>query len=254
MTDNRTNRMIAEEFLAGIKPDGAPLDIELGITEGDLVALHGTRRVLDTHGNPVTWRETHLCKITKCLVEEHWPHVPTERAAALMSSARPRFEPMPVSSKARFIATMVGALTRVMPAAKGGLDPTRTLVANYVERFKNQQKFQVFPKYFHRDFRHHFDFPGQPSTTASFVNVGVNLLAGFPDVHVELIHLMAEGDLVVEHNLVSATHNGRWSNVEATGRAVTWNEAPIYRIKDGRIVENWPAVNFERLYEHIQTP
>lgn len=120
-----------------------------------------------------------------------------------------------------------------------------------MQTFKNQQKFQVFPRLFSHNFRHHFGFEGQPDTSASFINVGVNPLDGFADVHVEVIHLIANDSYVVEHNTVTATHRGEWAEIEATGRAVTWSEAHIYRIENGRIAENWPAVDFDDLFLQI---
>jgi predicted ester cyclase len=253
-----TKRNISEEFLSDYNKEGRQFVSELVITEGDLVVAHGSVHAANLSGDPVSWRETHIYRIADGTVKDHWPHVPHERAHALMTGTSSPLHPIPVSAKAKFIARAVGVLSRIIPATQvrsvSPVESNRALVASYVEQFKNQQKFQVFPKYFSHDFRHHFDFPNQTDTTASFVNVGVNLLAGFPDVRVELIHLIAEGDLVVEHNRVTATHRGTWANVEVTGRPVTWNEAHIYRVEKNRIVENWPAVNFDNLLLQITAP
>jgi predicted ester cyclase len=244
-----------QSYVEGLAP-GQPFLTELTITEGTLAVLHGHRTATDVQGKAVSWRETHICDLHDGIVTQHWSHAPNERVDALLAGKRPPLAPIPVSFKARFIAQAVGVLARTTrPANINTEQPTdrnRELVRRYVEEFKNQQKFQVFPKYFSQGFRHHFDFDGQTDTASSFVNVGVNLLAGFPDVHVELLHLIAQDDLVVEHNIVTATHTGTWAGQRATGRAVTWNEAHIYRVNDGRIVENWPAVNFDNLLLQIQ--
>jgi predicted ester cyclase len=246
----------AQSYVDGLARDGQQFVTELAINEGNLAVVHGHRNTVDIQGIPVSWRETHVCQVDDGIVTQHWPHTPEERAQALTARTSPPLTPIPVSFKARFIAQAVGFLARVSRPANIKLerpvDTNRELVRRYVEEFKNQQKFQVFPKYFSHQFRHHFDFDGQPDTAASFVNVGVNLLAGFPDVHVELLHLIAQDDLVVEHNIVTATHKGVWAGRIATGRAVSWNEAHIYRVKDRRIVENWPAVNFDNLLLQIQ--
>jgi predicted ester cyclase len=229
---------------------------ELAINEANLAVIHGHRSATNAQGVAVSWRETHICQLAEDIVTQHWSHTPNERAEALLAGKRPPLTPIPVSGKARFIAQAVGVLARVTRPANihSNLpaEGNRELVRRYIEEFKNQQKFQVFPRYFSHRFRHHFDFDGQPDTASSFVNVGVNLLDGFPDVHVELLHLIADDDLVVEHNTVTATHTGTWAGQHATGRAVTWSEAHIYRVKDRRIVENWPAVNFDNLLLQIQ--
>lgn len=243
-------------LVLGPTDNGRRFVTEVTITEGAIIAVHGRRHAVAVDGTPVSWRETHIFELNNGDVTRHWPHVPTEAAAALVAGTNPPLSPIPVTLKARVIARAVGVLARVLrpmpPHHDSPADANRELVGRYVEQFKNQQKFQVFPKFFGHTFRHHFDFGGQPDSAASFVNVGVNLLAGFPDVHVELIHLIAEGDLVVEHNVVTATHRGTWAGQPATGRSVTWNEAHIYRVNNGRIVENWPAVNFDHLLLQIQ--
>ena len=86
----------------------------------------------------------------------------------------------------------------------------------------------------------------------TFISVGQNFLAAFPDVQVEVQDLLVDGAYVVERNQVSATHKGAFAGIKATGRAVNWTETHIYRLKDGKIVENWPLVNFERILAQIR--
>ena len=171
------------------------------------------------------------------------------------ANTAPPFEPPPVRMKSRMIARAVATISRLLPppntSDETSTESNRRLVARYVEEFKNQQRFHVFPVLFSHDFRHHFEFAGQPDTAASFVNVGVNLLDAFPDVHVEILHLLVEGDLVVEHNLVTAHHSNPWAGYEATGKRVEWNEVHFYRIAGGRIVENWPYVDFNTLADQL---
>ena len=64
--------------------------------------------------------------------------------------------------------------------------------------------------------------------------------ASFPDVHMEVVELIAEGDTVVGRFTCSGTHLGEWLGYAPTGRrfeAVA--EVSIYRFRDGRIVESW---------------
>jgi predicted ester cyclase len=243
-------RTIAQSFIHEIhNQEGQQFVPEITVAEGDIVTMRGVVHALSQSQRSVQWSQTHICRVVHGLVKEHWQHKPTEKVGALLNDSEAPFKPISVSLKAKFIVATVNALARVVPPAQfvdGDLqERNRALILSYVERFKNQQQFQVFPKYFSHRFRHHFDFAGQTNTAESFINVGVNLLAGFPDVRVTLLHVIAEGDLVVEHNSVRATHKGSWAGHAATGRTVSWNEVHIYRIADGRIVENWPSVQFD---------
>src|SRR5690242_18106422 len=62
----------------------------------------------------------------------------------------------------------------------------------------------------------------------------------FPDVHMEIVDLIAEGDTVVGRFTCSATHRGDWLGHAPTGRRFeAVDEVGIYRLRDGQIVESW---------------
>jgi predicted ester cyclase len=64
--------------------------------------------------------------------------------------------------------------------------------------------------------------------------------ASFPDVHMEIVELIAEGDKVVGRFTCSATHLGAWLGQAATGRRFERvDEVWIFRFRDGRIVHAW---------------
>jgi predicted ester cyclase len=62
----------------------------------------------------------------------------------------------------------------------------------------------------------------------------------FPDVHMELVELIAEGDKVVGRFTCSATHLGEWLGQAPTGRRFERvKEVWILRFRHGRIVQVW---------------
>ena len=64
--------------------------------------------------------------------------------------------------------------------------------------------------------------------------------ASFPDVHMEIVELIAEGDKVVGRFRCSATHLGEWLGHAPTGRRFERvDEVSIFRFRDGRIVHAW---------------
>jgi predicted ester cyclase len=63
---------------------------------------------------------------------------------------------------------------------------------------------------------------------------------GFPDVHMQIVELIAEADAVVGPFTCSATHRGTWRGHPPTGRRFdNVAEMYIFRIRDGRIVQAW---------------
>ncbi len=64
--------------------------------------------------------------------------------------------------------------------------------------------------------------------------------ASFPDVRMEVLELIAEGETVVGRFACSATHTGAWLGHPPTGRRFeAIDEVGIYRFRDGRIVSAW---------------
>jgi predicted ester cyclase len=62
----------------------------------------------------------------------------------------------------------------------------------------------------------------------------------FPDVHMEVVDLIAEGEKVVGRFRCSATNLGPWRGNPPTGRRFKQvDEVYIYRVRDRRITEAW---------------
>ena len=64
--------------------------------------------------------------------------------------------------------------------------------------------------------------------------------ASFPEVHMEIVELIAEGDKVVGRFTCSATHLGEWLGQAPTGRRFERvDEVSIFRFRDGKIAHAW---------------
>ena len=65
----------------------------------------------------------------------------------------------------------------------------------------------------------------------------------FPDLHITVEDLIAEGDKVVARDTVTGTHQGEYMGLAPTGKSITYNEIFICRFADGRIAETWGVVD-----------
>jgi predicted ester cyclase len=64
--------------------------------------------------------------------------------------------------------------------------------------------------------------------------------AAFPDVHMEILDLVAENDTVVGRFTCSGTHLGPWQGHPPTGRRFQRvAEVAFFRLSQGRIVHAW---------------
>lgn len=74
---------------------------------------------------------------------------------------------------------------------------------------------------------------------------------GFPDGHMIIDDLFAEGDKVVIRMTWVGTHNGQFDNIAPTGRQVSVTSIGIDRVVNGKIVEGWGEVDMLGLYQQI---
>jgi len=63
--------------------------------------------------------------------------------------------------------------------------------------------------------------------------------AAIPDQKLELVHLVAEGDLVAFWGIYSGTQTGEMGPFPPTGKQANLDFAGIHRVADGKIVETW---------------
>lgn len=63
--------------------------------------------------------------------------------------------------------------------------------------------------------------------------------SAFPDLRMELLDVIQEGDLVAARVRYSGTHEGTWFGIPATGRSVEVDEMMFFRFESGRLVEAW---------------
>ena len=62
-------------------------------------------------------------------------------------------------------------------------------------------------------------------------------LGAFPDLHVTVEDLIAEGDKIVGRVTLTGTHQGELMGIPATGKKVSFSEILIVRISNGKVVE-----------------
>jgi predicted ester cyclase len=76
--------------------------------------------------------------------------------------------------------------------------------------------------------------------------------ASFPDVRMEVVDLIAEGDRVVGRFVCSGTHRGEWLGHAPTGRRFERvDEVYIFRVAEGRIVQAWGIEDTVRRLEQL---
>ena len=73
----------------------------------------------------------------------------------------------------------------------------------------------------------------------------------FPDKHFSIEDVIAEGNSVVTRWLLRGTHNGDFMAIPPTGKQVTMSGISIFRIADGKIVEDRAAEDTLNLLQQV---
>ena len=76
----------------------------------------------------------------------------------------------------------------------------------------------------------------------------------FSNQRVEVLHAVAEGDLVSLHVAFSARHTGHFRGIPPSGRYFTVREMHLVRFADGREAEHWAVRDLAWLERELSTP
>src|SRR4029450_10981458 len=73
----------------------------------------------------------------------------------------------------------------------------------------------------------------------------------FPDLHIALDDVIAEGDRVFVRSTMTGTHDGEYKGIPATGRHLAAESAEVFRVADGRFVGYWCLANVAGLMRQL---
>lgn len=115
----------------------------------------------------------------------------------------------------------------------------KALNRRFVEEVINQGNIDAIDKLLDPGVVDHATPPGFPAGREGAKQFATMIRSAFPDVHLTIEDMIAEGDKVVVRSTWSGTHQGEFMDIPATGRRVTVSAIDISRVADGRMVEHW---------------
>jgi steroid delta-isomerase-like uncharacterized protein len=119
------------------------------------------------------------------------------------------------------------------------IEQNKEIAARMHEEVVNQKKLSALDDYVAADVVWHDPPPGLAPGMEGFKQFFPMLYAAFPDWHATIEDVIAEGDKVVHRIKGGGTHKDEWMGIAATGKQVTTTGILIYRIDNGKIVEEW---------------
>ena len=124
----------------------------------------------------------------------------------------------------------------------GGMTTTsnKQIVEDFISALFTRGDLTAVDRYLDRTFVDHDPpLPNAPQGTEGLRQAAELFRRAFPDWRSDDFHLIAEGDLVVEHFAAHGTHRGSVMGESPTGQDTVLRGINIFRIANGKIVERW---------------
>jgi predicted ester cyclase len=73
----------------------------------------------------------------------------------------------------------------------------------------------------------------------------------FPDLHVAIDEMIADGDRIFVRSTTTGTHDGDYKGIEPTGRHMSVESAEVFHVKDGKFEGYWCLANVAGLIRQL---
>jgi steroid delta-isomerase-like uncharacterized protein len=118
------------------------------------------------------------------------------------------------------------------------LEANKALVLRAHEEVWSSGNLMVVDELYAEDYTAHWAY-GEDSDREGLKEMVAEARTAFPDLREDIIHIVAEGDLVVSHFISSGTFTGEMEGLQPQGQKVSRPEIAVHRLRNGKIVEQW---------------
>lgn len=130
---------------------------------------------------------------------------------------------------------------------EAGLETNKQLARAFFEEIWNQGDESAIDRYIPLDAAG--NDPDFGSGREGFKAQWRKWRAAFPDLHFEIVDLVAEGNKVLTRWVLTGTHQGEFLGIPATGRQVKVAGMSLDRVENGQVVEGfdgWDALGLRQ--------
>jgi steroid delta-isomerase-like uncharacterized protein len=131
------------------------------------------------------------------------------------------------------------------------LEDNKAIIRSYVETVWNQRQLDRAEEFVAPDFIDHAPLPGQAPGLDGARRKWAMYLNAAPDLRVTIEDVVAEDDKVGVRRSYAGTHRGELLGIPATGKPVQMGSISIFRLAEGKIVENWEQLDLLTLMQQL---
>ena len=129
-------------------------------------------------------------------------------------------------------------------------DANKASIRRVFEEGLNSRRLQVLDEIIAPTYVNH-TFPAPAPGLEGFKQVVAMFTTAFPDMHITIEDVIADGDKVVTRGFFTGTHRGAFMNIPATGKSVTAHYIDIWQFAGGKAVENWVQMDLLGLMRQL---
>lgn len=130
----------------------------------------------------------------------------------------------------------------------------KELYRRFIETVFNAGNFDNIHDFLSADYSIQDAPPGTAPGAEGVKDVVRMFRGGFPDLHITLEEVIAEGDLVSARSTMRGTHQGEIFGIPATGNKVSVPGLTMVRIVNGRLVASWVKNDVGALMQQLDAP
>ena len=119
------------------------------------------------------------------------------------------------------------------------IERNKAAVDRYADEIWNKGNFAIFEEFVTPDCVVHHPMPGSKPGVEGLKAAILAYRTAFPDTKMTILHMVAEGEYVVDHWRMTGTHTGPMMGMPPTGRQVDYEGMKLQRMRDGKIAEFW---------------
>ncbi len=134
-----------------------------------------------------------------------------------------------------------------------GTDANKAVVMRFINEVQIGKDLDVIDELFSPDLVNHPYSGDQHRAIGQFKDTLAGFFRAFPDLNVTVNEQIAEGDTVATLKTFSATHDGDFFGVPASGKQVEFRVMEFMKVKDGKITDHWGMIDRPTLMRQIET-
>jgi steroid delta-isomerase-like uncharacterized protein len=130
------------------------------------------------------------------------------------------------------------------------MSSNKKLVNRLFSEAMNERKFEILNELIHSEYINH-TFPGDASGPEGLKNILGMFDAAFPDMKITVEDIIEDGNKLATYGYWRGTHKGNFQGVSGTGKNVKVDYIDIWKIKDGKLHENWVQMDIAGLLHQL---